>query len=75
MRTLMANFTAVAFPFIVFFILFFKNKTAVLIYCILMVYSLTEKLFLQIYNKNLTIFSLKNFKIFFLFFFIFFIIS
>ncbi len=70
MRTYAANLTAVAFPFIVFFILFFKSKSAVIIYAILMVYSLTEKLFLQISKSKYTIFSLTLKKII-LFFIIF----
>ena len=74
MRTFIANFTAIAFPFIVFYILFFKSRTAVLVYSILMIFSLTEKLFLQIYDKKQTIISLPIKKIF-LFLIIFLIVS
>lgn len=75
MRTYVANFTAIAFPFLVFFLVFFQSKTAIIIYSVLMIFSLTEKIFLQIYNKKLTIFNLKNFKKILMFFIIFLISS
>jgi hypothetical protein len=71
MRTYAANLTAFVFPFFVILILFFKSREAVLAYSILMVYSLTEKIFLHILKKKHTIFYTKSIRQVALFFFIF----
>jgi uncharacterized membrane protein (UPF0127 family)/phosphatidylglycerophosphate synthase len=67
MRTYVANFTAIFFPFVILSLIFSNTIVFVYVYCFLMIYSLTEKLFLQIKNKKYSIFRLKIKQILFFF--------
>ncbi len=52
MRTYAANAAAVLFPFVILSLIFFDSEPAVYFYIILMIYALTEKLFLHFGGKK-----------------------
>ena len=60
MRTYAANLAAIIFPFVILSMIIVEIKVVIYFYFILMLYSLTEKLFLELENKKkVTIFTLK----------------
>jgi len=52
MRTYAANIAAIIFPAVVIFSLFFESKNLIFLYIIIMLYSLTEKLFLKMNTQE-----------------------
>lgn len=69
-RTILANVSAIIFPFLIFFLFVFDNSIFIFPYIIFMIFSLSEKLILALSNEDrATLFFVKNKKnIFFLFF-------
>ena len=64
MRNYVALLAAIVFPIVVIASLLFESRILIYSYIIIMIYSLTEKLFLQMANKNKrSIFHLKSQKI------------
>ena len=64
MRNYSALLAAIVFPIVVIMSLFFESRILIYSYIIIMIYSLTEKLFLQMANKNKrSVFYLKSQKI------------
>lgn len=64
MRTYTAQLAAILFPFLVFISILIESRILIYSYVIIMVYSLTEKLFLQIRKMDKkSIFQLKSNKI------------
>ena len=69
MRTYIANLAAIVFPLIILSLIIFEIKFLIYFYFILMIYALTEKLFLTLVRKKkLSIFFLKEKKIIIWFF-------